>query len=219
MMTIHKEGLQTLSLSFILLSALYLGVKYAAPEAAIYFLILALPLYIFLISFFRKPKRTFPQTDEHTIICPADGKIVVIEEVFENEYLKTNCKMVSVFMSPLNVHINWYPNRCKVVYEKYHPGKYLAAWNPKSSIENERTTVVIETSGGLVLLRQVAGALARRIVCYAKTGSHHQGGDEMGFIKFGSRVDIYLPPDADIHVALGDVVKGCSTKIATLKKG
>ena len=216
-MTLHKEGTATLLISALVLGGIYFLLRNNFPAGANLYLILALPLYIFLLSFFRKPTRHFPSVQENVIISPADGKVVVIEEVFEPEFLQTNCKMVSVFMSPLNVHINWYPAKGKVLYEKYHPGKYLVAWNPKSSTENERTTVVLETNQGKVLMRQVAGALARRIVCYAKKEQPVTGGQEMGFIKFGSRVDIYLPLDAAIHVNLDQVVTGCETPIATLK--
>lgn len=216
-MTLHKEGTATLLLSALVLGGIYFLLRTTFPAGAQVYLIIALPLYIFLLSFFRKPKRPFPVVNDNVIISPADGKVVVIEEVYEAEYLQTRCKMVSVFMSPLNVHINWFPAKGKVLYEKYHPGKYLVAWNPKSSTENERTTVVLETSHGKVLMRQVAGALARRIVCYAQKEQQVAGGQEMGFIKFGSRVDIYLPLDAEIHVNLDQVVTGCETPIAMLK--
>jgi phosphatidylserine decarboxylase len=216
-MTLHKEGTATLIISALVLAGLSFSVWYALPAFGYIFSAIAVILYIFLLSFFRKPDRVFPAVSDNVIISPADGKVVVIEDVFEPEYLQTNCKMVSVFMSPLNVHINWYPAKGKVLYEKYHPGKYLVAWNPKSSTENERTTVVLETPNGKILMRQVAGALARRIVCYARKDQEVTGGQEMGFIKFGSRVDIYLPSDADIQVGLDQVVKGCHTPLATLK--
>jgi phosphatidylserine decarboxylase len=215
-MTIHKEGVQTLLISAVVLGGIAILVNSLNAQWNLYVIPFCIVIYLFLISFFRKPARKFVQEKENVIISPADGKIVVIEEVFEDEFLKRKCKMVSVFMSPLNVHVNWYPCEGKVLYKKYHPGKYLAAWNPKSSTENERTTVVLETPGGHVLLRQVAGALARRIVCYAKENQTFTGGQEMGFIKFGSRVDIYLPLDAKIEVSLDQVVQGCMTKIATL---
>lgn len=215
-MTIHKEGKATLIIGAIVLLAVYFLIAKYAPAFTWLYIALAVGKFIFLMSFFRKPVRKFPSVDENVIISPADGKVVVIEKVFESEYLKKECLLVSVFMSPLNVHINWYPNKGQVTYEKYHPGKYLVAWNPKSSTENERTTVVQKIAGEEVLMRQVAGALARRIVCYAKTSENVSGGDEMGFIKFGSRVDIYLPLNAKVHVSLDQKVTGALTQIATV---
>lgn len=216
-MTLHKEGTVTLLMGAVLLAGLYVLLVNTIPILANVYLAAAIVLFLFLLSFFRKPARSFPDVSDNAIISPADGKIVVIEDVFEPEYLQVNCKMVSVFMSPLNVHINWYPAKGKIIYEKYHPGKYLVAWNPKSSTENERTTIVLETSSGKILMRQVAGALARRIVCYAREDREVAGGQEMGFIKFGSRVDVYLPTDAVIEVDLDQVVTGCVTRLATLK--
>jgi phosphatidylserine decarboxylase len=215
-MTIHKEGKETLTYSFILLCLINLVLFYINQGIFLLFLVISVLLYAFLISFFRKPIREFKGKENFQILAPADGKVVVIEEVFEEEFIQSKCKMVSVFMSPLNVHINWYPCNATVKYSKYHPGKYLVAWHPKSSTENERTTVVLETSRGDVLLRQVAGALARRIVCYSKEEERVKGGEEMGFIKFGSRVDIYLPLDAKIEVGLNQKVTGKETLIATL---
>jgi phosphatidylserine decarboxylase len=209
-MTIHKEGKETLTYSFILLCLINLVLFYINQGIFILFLFISIALYAFLISFFRKPGREFTGKENFQIMAPADGKVVVIEEVFEEEFIQSKCRMVSVFMSPLNVHINWYPCNATVKYSKYHPGKYLVAWHPKSSTENERTTVVLETSRGDVLLRQVAGALARR------EEERVKGGDEMGFIKFGSRVDIYLPLDAKIEVGLNQKVTGKETLIATL---
>ena len=172
-------------------------------------------LYL-IIQFFRVPHRTINAKDG-TILCPADGKVVVIEEVDEPEFLKTKCTQISVFMSPLNVHVNWFPVSGKVLYEKYHPGKYLVAWHPKSSTENERTTTVVETANGeQILFRQVAGALAKRIVNYAKAEATAVQGKEFGFIKFGSRIDIYIPLTAKVKVNIGDKVKGQQTLIAEL---
>jgi phosphatidylserine decarboxylase len=157
------------------------------------------------------------KNDKH-IICPADGKVVVIEETEETEYLKDKRIQVSVFMSPINVHVNRNPISGIVKYFMYHPGKFLVAWHPKSSTENERTTVVIENDKGVsVLFRQIAGALARRIVCYSKEGETAEQGEEFGFIKFGSRVDIFLPLGTEIKVGLGEVVKGGVTVLAHLK--
>ncbi len=186
------------------------------PAVFLPVLILSIAFYLFLISFFRKPNRPIATVDNNQLLSPCDGKVVVIEKVFEPEYLKADVLQVSIFMSPLNVHINYFPTDAKVAYAKYHPGKYLAAWNPKSSTENERTTVCYEIDGKKILLRQVAGALARRIVMYAEAGKTYRQGDEMGFIKFGSRVDLYLPLDTDLQVKLDDVVSGSITKIANL---
>ena len=215
-MTIHKEGYPTLLLGFILLFIVNSAAFYFFPGLFFITLIISILLFLFLISFFRKPDRSVPTNNDHHFLSPCDGKVVVIENVYEDEYLKSECTQVSIFMSPLNVHINWFPASGKTIYYKYHPGKYLAAWNPKASTENERTTIVIETHHQQILLRQVAGALARRIVCYAKSGNSHQQGDEMGFIKFGSRVDIYFPIDTKLNVKLDDVVTGNRTVIAQL---
>lgn len=213
-MTIHREGYPTLMLSFVLLFILCVCAFFFFPSLLIPVIILSAAFWLFLVSFFRKPDRSITAIDNSQILSPCDGKVVVIEKVFEPEYLKEECLMISVFMSPLNVHINWYPTDAKVEYYRYHPGKYLAAWNPKSSTENERTTVCYKTGGSRILLRQVAGALARRIVCYAREGSTYKQGDEMGFIKFGSRVDIYLPVSSVPVVALGEKVTGNRTTLA-----
>lgn len=169
-------------------------------------------LYLFF-QFFRVPSRT-PLNDESLLVSPCDGKVVVIEEVEEPEFLNTKCRQISIFMSPLNVHVNWYPAAGKVLYSKYHPGKFLVAWHPKSSTENERTTVAVEHARGRYLMRQIAGAVARRIRCYAKEGDHAQQCTEMGFIKFGSRVDLFIPLEAEVKVAIGDKVKGLKSPIA-----
>lgn len=215
-MTIHKEGYQTLGWLFFALAVINSYVFWFFEDAYSILLAISTALYIFIVSFFRKPSREIAEPSEKVVLAPADGKVVVIEKVFESEVLQKECTLVSVFMSPLNVHINWYPVNGEVSYFKYHPGKYLVAWNPKSSTENERTTVALNTRGGRIVLRQIAGALARRIVCYA--GSHHKvvQGQEMGFIKFGSRVDIYLPLDADVKVSLDQKVEGNRTIIAEL---
>ncbi|MBA3985868.1 MAG: phosphatidylserine decarboxylase family protein [Flavobacteriales bacterium] len=171
-------------------------------------------LFILILQFFRNPRRKPNITDDH-ILAPVDGKVVVIEEVFENEYFKEKRIQVSVFMSPINVHVTRYPVSGKITYSKYHPGKYLVAWHPKSSEENERTTVVIATENfGEILYRQIAGALAKRIVNYAKEGSEVTQGSDSGFIKFGSRVDVFLPLDAKIKVKLNQKVKGGITILA-----
>lgn len=214
-MTIHKEGRTTLIAGLICLLIINLMIHYFLPSVAVVVLILSIALYIFLISFFRKPDRSITTPNNNQIVSPCDGKVVVIEKVFEPEYLKEECIQVSIFMSPLNVHINWFPTDGQILYSKYHPGKYLAAWNPKASTENERTTVCYQFQSKRILLRQVAGALARRIVNYAKEGSSISQGEEMGFIKFGSRVDLYLPLDSTVLVGLGDKTTGNRTPIAS----
>ena len=171
-------------------------------------MLVVLVFFVLILQFFRNPKRQTPINPNH-IISSVDGKVVVIEEVEENEYFKDKRRMISVFMSPLNVHVTRYPMSGRVVYSKYHPGKYLVAWHPKASEENERTTVVVENEQfGKVLYRQIAGALAKRIVNYAKEGDVALQGADAGFIKFGSRVDIYLPLSAKVKVTLGQKVKG-----------
>lgn len=185
--------------------------------AAILLAVVSLVLFALVVQFFRIPNRLLT-TGDTQVIAPADGKVVVIEETNETEYFKDNRRQVSIFMSPLNVHVNRNPVSGVVRYFKYFPGKYLVAWHPKSSTENERTTTVVETKTGIeVLFRQIAGAVARRIVWYVKEGEPVEQGTEFGFIKFGSRVDIFLPLDADIKVNIGDITKGGVTVIAELK--
>ncbi|MDP3452014.1 MAG: phosphatidylserine decarboxylase family protein, partial [Bacteroidales bacterium] len=165
--------------------------------------------------FFREPSREFTD-DDSVVMAPADGTIVQVKEVYEGEYLKCECIQVSIFMSVFNVHVNWFPIRGIVEYFKYHPGNYLVAMHPKSSEKNERTSVVINRFGLKILMRQIAGLLARRIVCYAKEGTEVVQGDQVGFIKFGSRVDLFLPLDCRVQVTKGQRVKGCETIIAKL---
>jgi phosphatidylserine decarboxylase len=215
-MTIHKEGSATLLLGFVLLFILNAVVFFMFPYLHFPAVGISLMVFGFLISFFRIPDRAVHEINTSNILSPCDGKVVVIEKVTENEFIKEPCMQVSIFMSPLNVHINWYPTSGDVIYSKYHPGKYLVAWHPKASLENERTTVCMDVSGKKILIRQIAGALARRIVCYAKEGDKAAQGHEMGFIKFGSRVDLYLPLDAEIQVKPGEVVTGNRTIIAQL---
>ena len=187
---------------------------YTAVRWLVY--ILSFALFVIILQFFRSPAITIDQ-DETQVLCPADGKVVVIEEADETEYFKDRRIQLSVFMSPINVHINRNPISGIVKYFKYHPGKYLVAWHPKSSTENERTTVVTENSNGVsVLFRQIAGALARRIVWYVKEGDAVEQGEEFGFIKFGSRVDLFLPLGTKINVEIGQVVKGGKTVLAEL---
>ena len=177
-------------------------------------LVFSLFLYLLILQFFRSPTRKITKNDKH-VIAPADGKVVVIEEVIETEYFNGMRKQVSIFMSPVNVHINRNPISGIVTYFKYHAGKYLVAWHPKSSTENERTTIVIQKDEKrVVLMRQIAGALAKRIVWYVQADEEVQQGEEFGFIKFGSRVDLFLPLDAKINVKLGDKSIGGKTVIA-----
>ena len=170
---------------------------------------------ILILQFFRNPKRVTP-VNSNQVIAPADGKIVVLEETLEHEYFKDKRIQVSIFMSPFNVHVNRYPISGEVKFTKYHPGKFLVAWHPKSSTENERTTIVVESEKtGPILLRQIAGAVAKRIVLYAKKGEQCSQGHDMGFIKFGSRVDLFLPLDAKTNIKINDTVKGGQTIIAS----
>ena len=217
-MTIHKEGYPTLLFSFIFLAIINIVIHTYLYPLFPFFAFLSIILYLFLISFFRRPDRSVSILSDTDILSPCDGKVVVIEQVYEPEFLKADCLQVSVFMSPLNVHINWHPINGEILYSKYHPGKFLAAWNPKASTENERTTVAYGVRTNKIVLRQVAGALARRIVCYAKSGNQATQGGEMGFIKFGSRVDLYLPLDTKLNVKLDQVVTGNRTVLATLTK-
>lgn len=218
-MTLHKEGTGTISLTIIGLLAANAALRYFLPEQEILhtlLLIVSLFLFVIVVQFFRKPTRTTPVNPKH-VIAPADGKVVVIEEVVETEYFKGPRRQVSIFMSPLNVHINFNPIAGIVTYAKYHAGKYLVAWHPKSSTENERTTIVVKHHNGTeVLFRQIAGALARRICWYVKEGQAVEQGSEFGFIKFGSRIDIFLPLDAKILVNIDDKPVGGETVIAEL---
>ena len=206
---IHREGYKiilvtgiTLFLINILVSALsdYKGLNITVQ-------VLSAIIFLFTASFFRHPSRTTPD-DEMNIIAPADGKVVVLEEVEEPEYFKDKRLQLSIFMSPTNVHVNRYPISGLVKYTKYHPGKYLVAWHPKSSTENERNTVVVGNETAEILMRQIAGKFAKKIVCYAKVNQEADQGSEFGFIKFGSRVDLYLPLGTPIHVKLNQKVRG-----------
>lgn len=216
-MRIHKEGYKIIVGTTFIFLLLALVVNLVFPVQTIFHYLLYLTLtvcYFLVLRFFRIPERSF-QTHPDVILCPADGTIVAIEEVEEPEYFKDRRIQVSVFMSPNNVHVNLYPISGKIVYTNYWPGSFLVAWHPKSSTENERNTVVIENSQyGPILVRQIAGALARRIVCYSKTNEKIQQGYELGFIKFGSRVDLYLPLTATVEVKLEQKVKGGITHIA-----
>ncbi len=218
-MTIHKEGYASLFITLLALVALHIiGDQFLSnyPAVRIFIFVLSIVFFLIILQFFRHPNRT-TVLDEKFVIAPADGKVVVIEETEETEVLKDKRIQVSIFMSPLNVHVNRYPVSGKVTFCKYHPGLYLVAWHPKSSTENERTTVVIENKAKTpVLMRQIAGALARRIVCYSKEGDSAVQGGEMGFIKFGSRVDLFLPLNAKLKVQLNQKVTGGETVIAEL---
>ncbi|MEJ7780051.1 MAG: phosphatidylserine decarboxylase family protein [Daejeonella sp.] len=219
-MTIHKEGYTSIALCILFIFIINAVIQFLFPDLkwlhwTIY--ILSFTLFIIILQFFRSPFIHVEQ-NENQVICPADGKVVVIEETEETEYLKDKRIQLSVFMSPINVHVNRNPISGIVKYFKYHPGKFLVAWHPKSSTENERTTVVIENSNGIfILFRQIAGALARRIVCYSKEGEQAIQGEQFGFIKFGSRVDIFLPLGTEVNIELGQMVKGGKTVLAHLK--
>lgn len=217
-MTLHKEGTASILLVFVFVALLNtVGYFVWSQWAIANYLTWAVSafLVVIILQFFRKPFRK-PVVQEGAIISPCDGKVVVIEEVEETEVLNEKRIQLSIFMSPLNVHINWFPVPGEVTYAKYHPGKYLVAWHPKSSTENERTTVVVKPQQHpAILFRQIAGALARRIVHYCKAGDTAAQGSEMGFIKFGSRVDVLLPLDANINVQIGDKVTGSQTVLAT----
>jgi len=218
-MTFHKEGYTSLAITVLFIFVLNALIQFYFPQAhtlkwIIY--ILSFLLFVIIVQFFRSPKFHI-STDETTVLCPADGKVVVIEETEETEFLKDKRIQLSVFMSPVNVHVNRNPIAGVVSYFKYHKGKYLVAWHPKSSTENERTTICVQNSEGVsVLFRQIAGALARRIVWYVKEGDTVEQGQQFGFIKFGSRVDVFLPLGSKILVNIGDVVKGGRTLLAEL---
>lgn len=217
-MRIHKEGITILIFSLLLIIAVSVGIwNYIPSPYSIILILLLFTLYGFVLWFFRNPVREMV-SDPLDVVAPVDGKVVVIEKVYEKEYLKKEVMQVSIFMTPLNVHVCRYPVSGEVTYTKYHPGKYLVAFHPKSSELNERTTVVVKAANGTeVLFRQIAGAVARRIVLYAKPNDHATAGAEYGFIKFGSRLDVFLPLDAEILCKLGDKTKGAVDIIARLK--
>jgi phosphatidylserine decarboxylase len=217
-MTIHKEGTATISLIAIFVGVLnMLNFSYLFPISAIgawVVFIITVAFFLFIVSFFRMPVRALTISDD-AIVSPADGKVVVIEEVEPDEFYKEKRIQLSVFMSPANVHANRLPIAGNIVYNKYHPGKFLVAWHPKSSTDNERWSVVVENSKGSILCKQIAGALARRICNYTTVGQSFKQCDEYGFIKFGSRVDLLLPVGTKIHAKIGDVVKGGVTVLAS----
>ncbi|MBL7697239.1 MAG: phosphatidylserine decarboxylase family protein [Chitinophagaceae bacterium] len=218
-MTIHREGIKTIVVTAILFGAVNLAsfyfLSYNYPWLSWFIFLLTIIVWIFIISFFRVPSRTFV-INEECIVAPADGKVVVIEEAYDEEYFKDKRLQISIFMSPANVHQNRNPVSGEVVYSRYHKGKYLVAWHPKSSTENERHSVVIMNSKGEVLVKQIAGAVARRIINYLKVGQKAEQAAEMGFIKFGSRVDVLLPLGSKVEVKLNQVVTGGITVLARI---
>ncbi len=216
-MKIHREGYNSIAVMTLSVALVVILLNVFYPQQTIRHYVLyglLLVLAVMIVQFFRSPNRQIVQDDGH-VLCPADGEVVVVEEAVEQEYFHKRMKMVSIFMSPLNVHLNRYPVSGKVSYMKYHPGKFLVAWHPKSSELNERTSIAMESpQGNELLMRQVAGAVARRIVCYSKQGMQVSQGEELGFIKFGSRVDLFLPLNAALQVKVGEKVRGGETVIA-----
>lgn len=216
-MKIHNEGFKIITLFFLLLAGIDFVLIYFIPIAWIWSILVGASVIFFylIVSFFRVPKRAVT-IDGNKILAPSDGKVVVIEEVEETEFVNDKYTQISIFMSPLNVHCQWYPINGIVKYFKYHPGKYLVAWHPKSSTENERTTIVVEdTEGRKILFRQIAGAVARRIVYFGKEGEEARQDKEAGFIKFGSRIDVFIPLKSSINVKIGENVVGSQTVLAT----
>lgn len=218
-MTIHREGFKSIAIATLIFGALNVGVFWFFSASMLWLsitiFVLTLILLLFIVSFFRIPTRNHT-IDEKSIIAPADGKVVVIEEIVDSEYFNDKRLQVSIFMSPANVHVNRVPIGGEVIYNKYHKGKYLVAWHPKSSTENERHSVVIKNDNIEILVKQIAGAVAKRIVNYLQLGQKVEQGKEMGFIKFGSRVDLLLPPGTSVNVTLNQVVRGGITIIATV---
>ena len=212
----HKEGYQIIMLTFVITVAIAILAEYKIDFQLLRIGIQIIVVFMLLLvlQFFRNPKRITPR-NKNLLIAPVDGKVVIIEEVYEKEYFKDMRLQISIFMSPLNVHVTRYPMSGKVQFSKYHPGKYLVAWHPKSSELNERTTIVLKNDVfGEIIYRQIAGAVARRIVNYAKEGMEVEQGDDAGFIKFGSRVDLFLPLGTPLSIKLNDIVKGGVQSIA-----
>ena len=212
----HKEGYQIIMLTFVITVAIAILAEYKIDFQLLRIGIQIIVVFMLLLvlQFFRNPKRITPR-NKNLLIAPVDGKVVIIEEVYEKEYFKDMRLQISIFMSPLNVHVTRYPMGGKVQFSKYHPGKYLVAWHPKSSELNERTTIVLKNDVfGEIIYRQIAGAVARRIVNYAKEGMEVKQGDDAGFIKFGSRVDLFLPLGTPLSIKLNDIVKGGVQSIA-----
>jgi phosphatidylserine decarboxylase len=220
-MKVHKEGNVILLVLFFALLLFNLGMYYFSGKCRFFYVVCAVSAVVFLVilNFFRSPRRIFPGNTDGVVVASADGQIVAIEEVTEHEYFHDKRILVSIFMSIFNVHANWFPVEGKVIHVSHQNGRFMVAYLPKSSTENERSTIVIETKNGeKILARQIAGAMARRIVTYAEEGDECRINDQMGFIKFGSRIDIYLPPDAKILVEMNQRVKGDITPIAQLDK-
>ncbi len=217
---IHHEGTNIILVLLVILLIINIPLwLYTTPIALpITITSISAVLWLLVVNFFRSPRRKFVGNRENVVVASADGKVVALERTFEDEYLHREVIQLSIFMSVFNVHANWFPVDGEVVYSKHHSGRFMAAWLPKSSTENERSTVVIRTKDGKeILMRQVAGAMARRIVTYAQPGVEASIEDHMGFIKFGSRIDLYLPLDTEIKVKIGDVTTGGVTEVARLK--
>jgi phosphatidylserine decarboxylase len=218
-MTIHREGYKSIAIAAMVFCVLNLLMFWFLGSSMLWLcltvFVISLAFVLFIVSFFRLPSRKLTRHDKQ-VIAPADGKVVVIEETVDEEYFKDKRLQVSVFMSPANVHVNRNPLSGHVVYNQYHKGKFLVAWNPKSSTENERHSVVIKNDSIEILVKQIAGAVAKRIVNYLEVGQQVEQGQELGFIKFGSRVDLLLPVGTKLNVQLNEVVKGGVTVIATL---
>ena len=211
----HKEGFNIILSSFVIVAVFIISVDYFEIRYGLSIKVFLIIMLVLILQFFRNPKINI-NTNENYILSPVDGKVVIIEEIYEPEFFKDKRLQVSVFMSPINVHVTRYPMSGNVIFSKYHPGKYLVAWHPKSSTKNERTTIVLENDKfGKILYRQIAGALAKRIVNYAKVGGLAEQGKDAGFIKFGSRVDLYLPIGTKVNVKLNQVVKGGITVISS----
>jgi phosphatidylserine decarboxylase len=218
-MRIHKEGIKIIPIAAIIIGLLYWGLYTLIPIVIIQYILgfSAAVFFILIVRFFRNPEVATPEK-EGVVYAPAEGKVVVIEKVYEGEFLKDDRIQISIFMSPLNVHVNRSPIKGKINFFQYHPGKFFVAWHPKSSTHNERTSIGINVSNGVdILMRQIAGAVARRIAFYPKVGDSVNQGSSVGFIRFGSRVDLFLPLDAEIKVKIGDLTKGGETVIAELK--
>ncbi len=215
---IHREGTDILVVTLIILLILNTLVWSLSKPWGIATTVVTGVLYLLLVNFFRSPKRRFTGNIENVVVSSVDGTVVALEEVYEPEYLKKNCIQISVFMTPFDVHANWFPVNGEVIYTTHHKGRFLSAWLPKSSTENERSTIVIRTDDDQdILVRQIAGAMARRIVTYAEPGMEANIEDHMGFIKFGSRVDIYLPLGTEIYTQIGKKTVGGVTEIARLR--
>ncbi|MFT3931994.1 MAG: phosphatidylserine decarboxylase family protein [Chitinophagaceae bacterium] len=218
-MYIHKEGYKPIAIAAIIFAVLNLlsfyFISFSLPALSWFIFIVLFGLLLFIISFFRIPNRQLTK-DENKVVAPADGKVVVIEEMFDEEYFKEKRLQISIFMSPANVHVNRNPVSGEIVYNQYHKGKYLVAWNPKSSTENERHSAVIRHPKGEILVKQIAGALAKRIINYLQVGQKVTQTNELGFIRFGSRVDVLLPVGTKVDVQLNQVVQGGVTVLASL---